>query len=246
MTTFLEFAQNIADRLDEDYPSTIYASDMSSLSQTIRRYRRNINLAYHLVWSNVNRKNEYREAESTITLVVDTESYNIPTGITSVSQVKIGTDPPLPISTWEDFERYKSEATVITTTGTPNTCAIWKRKIWFYPIPDEGATAYIRGTEGFTKMDLDTDTPDLAEELHPAIEQFGIFYEMVYEGNPQAGMLATAENGLLQAQGGQAAIALNTLNMAKKTIKQHYTQAPRMLAAQELAEQDVYRRIVRA
>lgn len=245
MTTFLEIANSLVDRIDGDRFSTIYSVNLSSLSQTQRRYREHINLAYHTVAMHLGYKNEYRETQDSITLLANTEAYDIPAAMRGVYQVKVDTDPPLPIIPWPDFEQYKSETVLITTTGTPNVCAIYQRKIYFYPLPEQGYTVTLYGSEGFTELNLDNDEPDLAPEFIPALKQFALYYEMDYEGNPRAGALLTSENGGLQAQGGQAAVALHALNLAKREAKRHFTQPPRMRSYLEIAEQDTYRRIIR-
>lgn len=246
MDTFLQIANSLADRIDGDRFSTIYSSGgLGALSQTQRRYREHINLAYHTVWMALGLKNEYRETQASLTLLPDTATYDIPETIRNVYQVKVDTDPPLPILPWPEYEKYVSEAVVILTTGTPSVCAIYQRKLYFYPVPEQGYTVTLYGGEGFTELNLDSDEPDLAPEFVPAIKQFALYYEMDYEGNPRAGTLATAENGLLQAQGGQAAVALNALNLAKREAKRHFTQSARMRSYLEIAQQDAYRRLIR-
>src|SRR5688572_29699065 len=117
MATFLQIAQNMADRLDETRPSTIYNADLGTLSQTIRRYREHINLAYNMVKLALNRTDEYRQTSTTLALVASTESYSIPAGILNIDQVQIGTDPPMDIIPWPEFETYKRQFLLVTDTG---------------------------------------------------------------------------------------------------------------------------------
>lgn len=241
---FLLIAQNMADRLDETRPTTIYNADLSQLSQTIRRYREHINLAYSMVKLALNRKDEYRQTTTTLALVGGTESYDIPAGILNMDQVQIATDPPLDIIRWVDYEVYKREFLVITDTGFPQVCSIYQRKLWFYPIPDSALTANLRGIETMTNLDADADIPDLPLDYHRAIQEIAICLEMLYEGNPNAGTLAVAENGTLQGQGGQAAIAINMFNLIKRNSGDHMQEAPRIRSWYEVQQRNALRRVI--
>lgn len=244
MSTFLEIAQNLADRLDASRPSTIYNADIGALSQTVRRWREHINLAYNMVKLALNRADEYRETTTTLSLVDGTESYNIPSGILNIDQVQIGTDPPLDIVPWPEFEIYKRQFLTVTDSGYPTVCAIYQRKLWFYPIPDSALPANIRGQENMTNLNLDADTPDLPADFHRVIQEIAICFEMLYEGNPGAGSLSVAENGTLVGQGGQASIAVNMFNLVRRNSGNHQQQAPRMMSRFEAQNKNALRRVI--
>lgn len=243
-TTFLRIAQNLADRIDGDYPSTIYNADLSALSQTVRRWREQINLAYNVVLLSLNRKNEARETSTTLALVSGTESYSIPSGVLNVDQVQIGTDPPMDIIPWVDFETYKRQFLMVTDTGYPVTCAIYQRKLWFYPVPDQALTANIRGQEVLTNLNLDADTLDLPDDYGRVVQEFAIYYEKVYEGDPTAGTLSVSENGSLVGQGGQAAMAVDLLNLVRRNSGNHQQLSPRMMSRHEIANKNALRRVI--
>jgi hypothetical protein len=241
---FLVIAQNLADRLDATRPTTVYNADLGVLDQTTRRWRENINLAYTTVKLALNRTDEYRETSTTLALVASTESYSIPATILNIDQIQIDTDPPLDIIPWVEYEAYKRQWLTVTSTGFPTVCAIYQRKIWFYPTPDQALTANIRGQELMTDLDLDADIPDLPADYHRVIQELAVFFEMLYEGNPSAGQLVVAENGTLQAQGGQAAIAVNLFNQVKRNSGDHFASPPRMRSRYESQRKNSLRRAI--
>jgi len=230
MSTFLQIAQNMADRLDGSRPSTIYNADLGNLSQTVRRYREHINLAYNWVLLKLNRANEYRQNSTTLALVAGTESYNIPTGVLSIDQVQIGTDPPMDIIPWDDYEVYKRQFLVVTDTGYPQVCSIYQRKLWFYPTPDEALTANLRYLENMTALNLDADEPDLPADFHRVIQEKAIEFEMVYEGNPAAGA--------------QGMIANELFELARNNSGNHFQQSPRMKSKYESHQKHAIRNII--
>jgi len=244
MATFLEIAQNMSDRLDRDRPSTIYNANLSLLSQTVRRYREHINTAYTMVLLALGRTNEYRQSSTTLALVANTESYNLAAGILSIDQVQVGTDPPMDIIPWPEYETYKRQFMTVTDTGYPTVCSIYQRKLWFYPIPDQALTANLRIQENMTALDLDADTPDLPADFHRAIQEIAIYLEMVYKGSDNAGILLVAENGSFQAQGGQAATAVNLFNLARRNSGDHFQVAPRMINRYEPQNKNALRRVI--
>ena len=243
MTTFLQFGQGIADRLDDSRPTTLYNADLSVLSQTIRRYRTHINLAYNFVWNAMNKDNEYREASGTISLVAGTESYNFPSGFLNIDQIQMGSDPPMEILPWSEYEQMKRNYGLIVDSGNPSRCSIWNRKIWFYPTPDATGTVNVRGQQSFTEMNLNADEPDLAADFHPVILELAIYLEMKYEANPAAGELVTKESGGLVGSGGQAALAVALLNNAKRNSKDHATRPARMISHREADSMQSIRRL---
>lgn len=241
---FLQIAQNMADRLDGTRPSTIYNADLSMLSQTIRRYREHINLAYQMVKLALNRTDEYRQTSTTLALVAGTESYAIPAGILNIDQVQIASDPPMDVVRWTDYENYKREFLLVTDTGYPQFCSIYQRQLWFYPIPDSALTANLRGIEVMTNLDADADVPDLPLDFHRSIQEIAIYLEMQYMGNPAAGQLAVTEGGTLQGQGGQAALAINMFNLVKRNSGDHLQEAPRIRSRFEVQERNALRRVI--
>lgn len=241
---FLTIAQNMADRFDETRPDTIFNADLGTLSQTRRRYRDHINLAYTMVLLALNRANEYRQTSTTLSLVAGTESYSIPAGVLNIDQVQVGTDPPMDIIPWPEYETYKRQFLMVTDTGYPTVCSIYQRKIWFYPTPDEALTANLRGQETMTELNQDTDEPDLPTDFHRVIQEIAIALEMAYEGNAAAGMFAVAENGTLQGQGGQAAVAVNLFNLVRRNSGDHFAVAPRMQSRYEPQNKNQLRRVI--
>lgn len=241
---FLQIGQNVADRFDRSRPSTIYNADLSLLSQPIRRYREHINLAYNMVLLALGRANEYRQTSTTLALVAGTESYNIPAGVLNLDQVQIGTDPPMDIIPWPEYEIYKRQFLTVTDTGYPSVCSIYQRKLWFYPTPDSALTANLRAQETMTSLDADADTPDLPADFHRVIQELAIYLEMHYKGDRNAGMLLVAENGTLQAQGGQAAIAVNLFNLVRRNSGDHQQVAPRMMSRHEAQNKNALRRVI--
>ncbi len=243
MSTFLQIAQNMSDRLDRDRPSTIYNADLANLSQTIRRYREHINTAYNMVKLALNRGDENRQTSTTLALVSGTESYAIPAAILNIDQVQVGTDPPMDIIPWPDYETYKRQFLLVTDTGYPTVCAIYQRKLWFYPTPDQNLTANLRGQEALTALDADADQPDLAADYHRVIQELAIYLEMVYKGSDNAGILAVSGSGMT-AQGGQAATAVNLFNLVRNNSGDHFQQAPRMMSRYESQNKNALRRVI--
>lgn len=244
---FLQIAQYLADQLDGDYPSTIFNADLGQLSQTVRRYRENINTAYNMVLLSLNRTNENRETITTFATVDGTESYNIPASLLVVDQLKIGTDPPLNLLPWPEYERFKSDTyLIVTTSGYPSIASFYQRKIWLYPTPDAAVTVTVRGQELMTELDADADEPDLPADFHRAIAELALYYEMDYEGNPRAGQLNVQENGSMQASGGQAARALAMLKLARNNSRNHAITAPRLVSPREKRYYNRSRQIIRA
>lgn len=242
---FLELCQYVADNSDQTAPSTVYNADLSILSRRVRRWRGHVNSAYTLIKQGLGHRNEYVETEGTFNTVGGSEVYSIPSGILTVQQLKVNDDVPLRLIPWTEYERYKADALVITITGSPSVACIYNRQIYLYPTPDAGYTVTIRGLQSLTSLDQDTDEPDLAEEFHQAIADLALYHEMVYEGNPAAGALMISENGELNAQVGQAAKAVALYRMAKKNIRRHVEDSPRMISRGEMARISYNRRITR-
>lgn len=242
---FLEIANYCIDQLDGDRVSTVYNANLSNLDQETRRLRQNINKAYTMVKLALGIKNENAETTFTITTVVGQEEYSIPSGILRVQQLQFANDPPIRIYPWPEFERYKADTLVITDTGSPYLASFYNKKVYLYPVPDSAYTLYGRGIETLTVLDQDADEPDLPAEFHQCIADFALYFEMLYENNPQAGILIVQENGSMNAQGGQAAHALMMFRMIRNNSKMHQEEPPRMIAASEMRQIDRVRRIIR-
>lgn len=231
MATFLQIAQNLADRVDGTYPSTIYNADLTNLTQTVRRWRNFINKAYKHTWLKMHRDNEYRETETTATTVSGQEYVSIPAGITNIDQVKFNSEPPIDLIAWPRFERLKEDVYFETVNGSPTAASIYQRRLYFYPTPDDAYTVYIRGQEGFTALDEDTDEPDLAGDFHDVIEEFAVGFEMKFEGNPE--------------YRDQLAMAEEMLTNVKNNSRSHAIQSPRVMSRREVAFANRLRRQVR-
>lgn len=240
--TFLQIANNICDRRDVPQAGTLVGSD---INRKYRRLREHINLAYNQIMLDLGLKNESKETTTTLTTVAGTQSYAIPSGLLSVSQLRIGNDPPLEHKDWVSFERYTSDTFLITTTGYPAVYSIYERKIHLYPVPDTAFTINVRGFETHTDLAADDDEPDLPTDFHRAIQELAMYYEMAYENNPQAGMLSNDSAGRLQAQGGQAAVAVQMLNAAKARMRSHDGGNPRIISEKEASRQHALRRVIR-
>jgi len=242
----LQICQYIADQNDGTRPATVYNADPTLVSRTIRRWRGHVNSAYTMIKQALGIRNEYAETETTLTITANTEAYSIPVGILTVQELQVATDPPIRILPWTEYERYKSDALTIVVMGSPEVASIYNRKIHFYPTPDGGYTVNVRGLGSLVSLDLDEDEPVLGEEFHQAIADLALYFEMAYENNPQSGLLAVSENGELQGQGGQAAKAVAMYRMAKKNIRNHMEDSPRMISRAEMARINQNRRITRA
>jgi hypothetical protein len=231
MATFLQIAQNLADRVDGTRPSTIYNANLDNLDQTTRRWRNFINKAYKRVWLTMHRDNEYRETETTATTVANTEYIAIPAGITNIDQVKFANEPPIDLMAWPRFERFKEDIYYETVNGSPTAASIYQRRLYFYPVPDAAYTVYIRGQETFTALDADTDTPDIADEFHDVIEEIAVLYEMAYEGDI-AGQQLKMETE-------------QWLKLVKNNSRSHASQPPKTMSRREAAYANAVRKLVR-
>lgn len=242
---FLEIANYCIDQMDGDRVSTVYNDNLSNLDQEVRRLRQNINKAYTMVKLALGIKNENAETTFTLTTVSGQDSYSIPSGVLRIQQLQYGSEPPIRIVPWNEFERYKADTFVITDTGAPYLACFYNKKVWLYPVPDASYTLNGRGLETLTRLSQDDDEPDLPEEFHQCIADFALYFEMVYENNPQAGVLLVQENGAMTAQGGQAAQALAMFRMVRNNSKAHQEEPPRMISQYEMRQIDRTRRIIR-
>ena len=242
---FLEIANYISDQQDGDRLSTVYNADLGTLDQSVRRVRDNINRAYTLIKLALGTRNENAETSFTLTTTAGVEYVAIPAGVLTVLQLQYDNDPPMRLIPWTEYERYKADTLVITDEGSPDVASIYQRRVYFYPAPDGVYTINGRGLETLTRLSADADEPDLPAEFHQAIADLALHFEMAYEGNPAAGILLTQENGSLQAQGGQAAVAVTLFNAAKRNFRSHGTEPPRMIGTQEMSKMNHLRRVIR-
>lgn len=239
---FLEICQNISDQLDGDDIGTV----VGDVSQSVRRLRENVNRGYNTIWLALGKQNESRETSTSFSTSANTESYNIPSGILSVDQLKYGTDLPIKIIPWPEYERYKADLWAETFTGYPDVASIYQRKIWLYPTPDEAFTIQVRGQQSFAEMVNDDDSPDLESDFHRVIQEMALYFEMDYEGNPRAGTLIVSESGGLSAQGGQAAVAVNMFKLVRQNQRAHYEEPARRIGPDEMRRYSQNRRITRS
>jgi hypothetical protein len=134
-------------------------------------------------------------------------------------------EPPLRIVPWTEFEMLYTPSTVITT-GYPGVCAIYQRKIWFYPTPNAGYTADVWGLAGHTDMSADADTPPIDGELHDAVFHFALATAMVFENNPRADI--------------QIQEAERWLRIAMARNRRHNQLPPRMMSEDEFSRGRVW------
>lgn len=232
MATFLQIAQNLADRVDGTRPSTIYNADLSNLSQTTRRWRNFINKAYKRLWLEMHRDNEYRETEATTTTTNGVEYVTIPSGISNIDQVKFANEPPIDLMPWPRFERFKEDIYFETVNGSPTAASIYQRRLYFYPVPDDVYTVYIRGQQVFTELDLDADEPDIAPDFHDIIEEIAVLYEMHYEGD-----IASQQLKLETEQ---------WIKLVKNNSRSHATHPPKVMSRREVAYSNAVRLLIRS
>lgn len=236
---FLSLCQNVADQLDGDTLVTVEGS----VSQSVRRLRENVNRAYNTIWLALGKQNESRESTTTFSTVANTEAYNIPATILSVDQLKVGTDQPIKLVPWTEYERYKSDVWSETYLGYPEIASFYGRQIYLYPVPSAVHVVSVRGQQAYADMAEDDDEPDLHADFHRVIQELALYFEMDYEGNPRAGALIVSESGGLSAQGGQAAVAVNMFKMVRQNQRAHFEQAPRRIGPHEMKRISANRRI---
>jgi hypothetical protein len=224
---FLTICQNVADQLDGGTIATVEGT----LTRKVRRLKENVNRAYNTVWLALAKSNESREYNTTFTTTANTEAYDIPASLLSVDQLKIGSDLPLRIVPWPEYERYKADTFAVTLTGDPIVASIYNRDIYLWPVPDASTTVNVRGQRGFTEMDEDADEPMLEDDFHRVIQELALYFEMDYEGNPRATS--------------QYAIADNMLKLVRNNQRAHYEEAPRRIGPQELRRMNIERRMIR-
>lgn len=243
---FLRIAQNIIDRMDGERPTTIYNADLGALSQEIRRVREHINLAYNVTLMTLGKINENSETITSFTTSAGVESYDIPSGILNISQLQIGAEAPISLIPWPEYNRMKADVLLITVNGYPSHATIYNRDIYLYPVPDAAYTVSVWGQESMTELNLDADEPDLQPEFHRTVQELALAYEMAYLGDPAAGTLVVNENGSLSGQGGQAAIAVGMLNMARRQSAGHEGMPARLTSWREIARSEQMRWITRS
>jgi len=224
---FLTICQNVADALDGGTIATIEGT----LGRKARRLKENVNRAYNTVWLALGKQNESREYTTTFTTAANTETYNIPASLLSVDEIKMGSDLPLRIVPWPEYSRYKADTFAVTLTGDPIVASIYERNIYLWPVPDASSTVNVRGQRAFADMDEDDDTPMLEDDFHRVIQEYALYYEMEYEGNPRAGA--------------QASIAQNMLQLVRNNQRAHYEEPPRRIGPQELRRMNIERRMIR-
>lgn len=242
---FLTIARYVSDQQDGETIATVADISLSTIPQNVRRLRDNINRAYTQVKLALGWRNENVETSFTLTTVPNQEWVTIPSNILSVTSIRYEDDPPLRVIPWPEFERFTSETLVVTALGSPDIASIYQRRVYFWPKPDGAYTFNARGLKTLTRLSADTDEPELPEEFHQCIADLALYYEMVYENNPSAGVLAVSENGSFQAQGGQAASFVALFNATRRNMRSHSTEQARMIGVDELRNYNRFRRVIR-
>lgn len=233
---YLELVQYLIDELDYDQslvagaPGSILASSTDS---KVRQIRNAVNRAYRHLWVELGPLNEAAETVVTFNTVAGQENYAIPTYLPQIEilqQLCIGSDPPLRMIPWHEYERkYRGSANYIFSfTGYPVVGSIYQRNLWFYPKPDNVFTVTVRGRGFLTPLSLDTDVPVLPADGHHALMELALYFLYLYEGNP--------------ATNGQKEIAMQTVNQLKQLNRAHEDIPPGMVSENEIAEQDSLRR----
>lgn len=218
---FLELVQKTGYRLDVNNVSTIEGSTSTEVS----RIKESVNEAYNLVWSKLFKRNQDAEIETTLTLESGTDNYAIPDALIAVDMVIVDDNSPSAIMPWREFERdYKRAGFLVTTSSLPDVCAIYQNRIYFYPAPDTSYTVTIRGKAKFTELALDADEPLLKAEYHRAIKNLALYFEFLYEGNPQ-----------LQDQ---KEIVKEWLGIAGNNMNPHGDLPPRIMCEEEIMMAD--------
>lgn len=223
----LEMAGEIADQIDLDPPQTMEGD----IDQEYRRIKSDINLAYNTVKLELGYKDESAEHVTTLTTVAGQEAYSFPTSLTAIHQLQTNLDPPLRIVPWTEFERYKAGELLVDYQSFPDCCAIYGRKIYFYPVPDTAYTFNVRGKKAFAELNEDDESPDLPEEMHRVVRELALYYTMDYENNPRAQS--------------QQARALEMVRLAKLNFRQHFEEPARIIPNAELRQFNRVRRVVR-
>lgn len=218
---FLEIANYVIDAQDGDYLTTVYADNLTALPQEVRRLRNNINRAVNHVKMVIGMKNESVETDFTLSTVAGAETIDIPSTILDIYYLSTSANGfPIRIIDWVEYEAVKINNYPINDYyGISSLASIFNRKVYLYPTPETSGTLNAKGLKAFVSLNLDDDIPDLLPEFHQVIADFALFYEMVYENNP--------------ASAGQQAIAIESLAMAKKSAKKHFTEPPRMITGRE-------------
>jgi hypothetical protein len=220
---YLQLVQKLALQVDENEPVTLVNAPTS-----IRRMASMVNRAYSHLWALMGKRNEDAENETTVTLVDGKAAapYN------RISMVAFGTDEPVRILPWHEFEmHYKRAETILEelpVNAGPTVCAIYKRVIEFYPVPIGTAIATVRGWNAYEDLVSDTDEPVLNEELHSLILEMALQTYMEYENNPQSAA--------------QAAKVLALLSPYKQLRRGHRELPARVLTMDEFNVSDPYLR----
>lgn len=242
----LEMVQFVADQTDVPPPNTVFDANPLNLGRRTRRLKNHVNRAYTMIKLALGRLNEDGETLASFATAANVETYGFPAGILTIQQLKIDPDPPIRILPWPEYERYKADTFLITVTGYPDVASIYGRRIYLYPTPDTTYTVDVRGLASLAEMVQDTDEPSLPPEMHQSVAELALHLELAYSGDPNAGVLAVSENGDLQAQGGQAAIAVAMFRSAKRNMRQHHEEPPRIIPGSEMGRMDRLRRIIKA
>jgi len=229
---YLEIVNYLMDELDYDQiqPNQTNDAVSSSTDSKTRQVRNAVNRALRHIWAKLGHLNEDAEAVGTITTVPNQENYSFPANIAVIQQVSVGTDPPLRLLPWHEYERkYRGSANYIFSyTGYPIVGTIYQKQLWFYPKPDNIFTVNVRGRTLLTVLSVDDDVPSLPVDGHHAIMEIALYFLYNYEQNP-----ATA---------GQAETAKEAFEQLRNLIGAHEGIPPSMVSEDQIEEQDSLRR----
>lgn len=206
----------------QDYDEPVLGDFLTTTDAQLKRVKVAVNQAYRMLWNEFNRRNEYSEGEATITTAVNQEAYDIPATLESVDWMAYGNNPPMRILPFREFEaNYRRTDYLITANvlGWPDVAAIWDRKIYINPIPDQEYILNVRGRLKFAELVNPTDEPLFPNVLCDPIQEIAITRLQFYEGNPGAD--------------GQAQFANECKRLAKAAFRAHTGFAPRMMHEQE-------------
>jgi hypothetical protein len=156
------------------------------------RLARFVNKAYAWVWLKLFPQNQDAEAETTVNTVAGQNWVTAPYG--NITQVKTDANRILNLLPWHEFElNYRRNTLQELQTGFPGACAVYMRRLYFYPAPDNVYPVTVRGNASLTALALDADVPDLPEEWHDLIVSRAVYEEALYNRDFQLAQLKGAD-----------------------------------------------------
>jgi hypothetical protein len=130
-----------------------------------------------------------------------------------------------------EFEtNYKRAGLLAIETSYPGVCSIYKRTIYFYPEPSEGAEITVRGSNSFVPLSVDSDEPALNAEYHMAIK--GMARALAYKYDHD-----------FEAYDREQQAALKYIDTVKSRMRSHREVPPRMMTEDEFLSWEPYLRV---